>query len=340
MFLSRGSRRRISGSVNTMIKARQRDGGHPAVENRSAGGQPIIIMKCAAVICFFLIVPFSVSAAVIAGGETVYRVAEGDSLLLISAKLGVDMGIITRRNDLDPARPLQPGQKLLLDTRKIPPRAVDNGIIVDIPGRMMYHFREGRLERFFPVGLGMPRWKGATRWRTPAGTFTITGKERNPVWYVPESIQRQLKDQGKPVLIKVPPGPENPIGRFVLYTSIRGIAIHETIWPTTVYQFRSHGCIRLLPENIERFYDEIELGTSGELVYEPVKAAVTGEGKVFLQVDPDVYGKIRKPLDAAIDRMNDLQVSSRVDWARIRRIAQERSGIAEEVTLFPAPLTR
>lgn len=323
-----------------MIKARQCDGGHPAVENREAGGQPAIIMKCAVVICFFLIVPFPVSAAVITGGETVYRVAEGDSLLLISAKLGVDMGLITRRNDLDPAKPLQPGQELRLDTRKISPRAVDNGIIVDIPGRMLYHFKAGRLERSFPVGLGMPRWKGATRWRTPAGTFTITGKERNPVWYVPESIQRQLKDQRKPVLTKVPPGPDNPLGRFVLYTSIRGIAIHETIWPTTVYQFRTHGCVRALPEQIERFYDEIELGTAGELVYEPVKAAITDEGKVLLQVDPDVYGKIMKPLDVVIDRMNDLQVSSRVDWAKIRRIAQEQSGIAEEVTLFPAPFTR
>jgi len=44
---------------------------------------------------------------------------------------------------------------------------------------------------FFPVGLGMPQWKGMTRWRTPAETFTIAGKERNLVWYVPESIQWQ-----------------------------------------------------------------------------------------------------------------------------------------------------
>jgi hypothetical protein len=89
-----------------------------------------------------------------------------------------------------------------------------------------------------------------TRWRTPSRTFTITGKERNPLWYVPESIQWQLHVEGKPVLKVVPPGPDNPLGRFALYTSIRGIAIHETIWPTTVFQFRSHGCIRVLPEHL------------------------------------------------------------------------------------------
>jgi L,D-transpeptidase ErfK/SrfK len=295
-------------------------------------------MKFAVVICFLLSMHLPVYAAVITGGEKVYRVAEGDSLLLISAKFGVDTGLIMRTNNLDPAKPLHPGQELRLDTRKIAPRTVENGIIVDIPGRMLYYFKQGRLEMFFPVGLGMPKWQALTRWRTPAGTFVITGKERNPTWYVPESIQWQMQVQGKPVLKKVRPGPDNPLGRFVLYTSIRGIAIHETIWPSTVFQFRSHGCIRVLPENIEQFYDEIEIGTPGELVYKPVKAAVTEEGKVFLQVDPDVYGKIRKPLNEVIDRINDLHVAAEVDWDKIRRIVQEQAGIAEDVTLFPAPV--
>jgi L,D-transpeptidase ErfK/SrfK len=297
----------------------------------------MIIMKYAIVIYLMLIIPLHVHAAVITGGETVYRVADGDSLLLISAKLGVDMGMIQMKNNLDPAKPLQPGQELRLDTRKIAPHALDNGIIVDIPGRMLYYFKAGKLEMFFPVGLGMPQWKGLTRWRTPSRAFMITGKERNPIWYVPESIRWQMQTQGKPVLTEVPPGPDNPLGGFVLYTSIRGIAIHETIWPTTVYQFKSHGCIRVLPKDIERFYDEVEIGTSGELVYEPVKVAVTNEGKVFLQVDPDVYGKLRKPLDEIIDRMNDLHVAAEVDWDKIQRIVQERSGIAEDVTLFPVP---
>ncbi len=291
-------------------------------------------MKTAVVIYFLLSIQFPVHAAVITGGETVYRIAESDSLLLISAKFGVDMGLIIRTNNLNPARPLHPGQELRLDTRKIAPQTMENGIIVDIPGRMMYYFKQGKLEMFFPVGLGMPKWRALTRWRTPAGTFAITGKERNPTWYVPESIQWQMQVQGKPVVKKVTPGADNPLGRFVLYTSIRGIAIHETIWPSTVFQFRSHGCIRVLPENIKQFYDEIEIGTPGELVYKPVKVAVTEEGKVFLQVDPDVYGKIRKPLNEVIDRINDLHVAAEVDWDKIRRIVQEQAGIAEEVTLF------
>jgi L,D-transpeptidase ErfK/SrfK len=273
-------------------------------------------------------------AVVIIGGDTVYHVTAGDSLLLISAKLGVDMAAILRENNIGAAERLRAGQELRLNTRKIAPKTVDNGIIIDIPGRMLYYFEAGRLEQSFPVGLGMPQWRGITRWRTPAGTFTITGKAENPVWNVPKSIQWQMQAQGKPVLTRVPPGPDNPLGRFALYTSIRRMVIHETIWPTTVYKFRSHSCIRVLSENIERFYKEVEVGTSGELVYEPVKVAVTDDGKVFLQVDPDVYGKAKKPLDEVIDRINDLRIAALVDWAKIRSIVHEQSGIAEDVTLF------
>ncbi|MGE5173364.1 MAG: L,D-transpeptidase family protein [Betaproteobacteria bacterium] len=286
----------------------------------------------------FLIIPAFAFAAVITGGETVYRVVDGDSLLLISAKSGVDVATIARDNNLDRDRRLQPGQELKLNTRKITPKAVDNGIIIDIPGRMLYYFKAGKLEMSFPVGLGMRQWQGMTRWRTPAAAFTITGKERTPVWYVPQSIQWQMQVQGKPVLTRVSPGPDNPLGRFVLYTSIRGIAIHETIWPTTVYRFRSHGCIRVLSQNIEQFYNDVEVGTQGELVYEPVKAAVTDEGRVFFEVDPDVYGKAKNLMDEAIKLFDDLGVADQVNWDKVERIVRDQSGNAEDITAILEPL--
>lgn len=290
---------------------------------------------------FCLLLSASVAAAegIITSGEEAYRVVEGDSLLLISAKFGVDLERITTENNLDSDQPLQPGLELRVTTRKIAPKAAVTGIVVDIPGRMLYYFKAGRLEMSFAVGLGMPQWQGMTRWRTPTGGFTVTGKEQDPVWYVPESIQWKMQVQGMPVLITMPPGPDNPLGRFVLYTSMKGICIHETIWPTTVYQFRSHGCIRVLAQNIERLFEEIALETPGEMVYEPVKAAVAADGKIYLQVDPDVYGKAGDLMAAARKRFGELGVAGRVDWGKVETVVDEEAGVAEDVTggLMPLP---
>lgn len=122
-----------------------------------------------------------------------------------------------------------------------------------------------------------------------------------------------------------------------MFSSIRGIAIHETIWPTTVYQFRSHGCIRVLSPDIEEFYNEIEVGTQGEIVYDPVKVAVTAEGRVLLEVDPDIYGKVKSLKDEAINRINGLNAAAEVKWDKVRKIVHEQSGNAEDITLFPVP---
>lgn len=290
-------------------------------------------MKRLFVLILLLLSPAPSSAAdVIIGNDTLYSVVPGDSLQLISARLGADINTIIRENGLDVKKPLPVGLTLKVNTRKIVPRTAEKGIIVNIPAGMLYYFKDNRLEMAFPVGLGMPKWRELTRWRTPVGTFTITGKEKNPTWYVPESIQWQMRIQGKPVQTVVPPGPANPLGRYALYTSLPGIAIHETIWPTTVYRFRSHGCIRLLPRNMERFFEDVEVGASGELIYQPVTVAVTEAGRVFLEVHPDVYGKIDDLMSQATWVIEERGLADGVDWDKVGRVVSERSGAAEDVT--------
>ncbi len=44
----------------------------------------------------------------------------------------------------------------------------------------------------------------------------------------------------KGVMTILPAGPDNPLGRYAIETSVPGILIHETIKPSSVYQFISH----------------------------------------------------------------------------------------------------
>jgi L,D-transpeptidase ErfK/SrfK len=196
---------------------------------------------------------------------------------------------------------------------------------------MLYFFKNNKLEKAFPVGLGMPSWRGITRWRTPEGEFEVIQKRKNPTWHVPESMQWKMMMEGKPVKTVVPPGPDNPLGRYAIDTSIPRVVIHETIWPNTVYQFRSHGCIRVLPEHIEDFFKEVGIDTAGEIIYYPIKIAVS-EGRIFLEVHRDIYGKFKDMKSEAVNLIEKHGVSNKVDWAKVNKVVSEKSGIPEDVT--------
>jgi L,D-transpeptidase ErfK/SrfK len=289
-----------------------------------------MIKRCSAVYCSIILLSFmllpAARADMLIGGEKTYAIQKGDSLALIGAKLGVDWQIIARENSVDPGQVLKIGRNLKISVRKIVPRVIVGGIIVNIPDRTLYYFKEGNLVDAFPVGLGNVDWP------TPTGTFTIKAKERNPTWHVPKSIQAEMATKGEPVKTVVPPGPDNPLGRHALHTSIEGILLHETIWPATIYQFRSHGCIRVPSEQLQKLFGEIRVGTQGEIIYEPIKVAVTSEGRVFLEVHRDIYKKL-KPIDTEVKILLEKRgLSSRVDRGKVDKAVQEKSGLAEDVT--------
>lgn len=103
-------------------------------------------------------------------------------------------------------------------------------------------------------------------------------------------------------------------------------------WPETVYRLRSHGCIRVHAAHMKPFFEDVEPGTPGEIIYEPVKAAVAEGGKVYLEVHRDVYGKAGDPAAAARTRIESLGVPERVDWGKVAEVVKRKSGRAENVT--------
>ena len=278
------------------------------------------------IIVLSLLFPSDSHADILVGGETAYAIQEGDSLILIGSKLGVNWQTIAKENQVDLGKPLKIGRTLKVSTRKIVPKATDSGIIVNIPDRMLYYFKEGKLVSTFPVGLGKPDWE------TPTGPFTIRGRERNPTWHVPASIREEMAAKGEPVITEVLPGPDNPLGRFALQTSIPGVLLHETIWPTSVYQFRSHACIRIMADHMEQFFRDVRVGTQGEIIYEPVKVALTNEGRIFLEVHRDIYKKLPS-LDSEVRKLLDRRgLSGKVNWEKIDKVLQEKPDTAEDVT--------
>jgi L,D-transpeptidase ErfK/SrfK len=292
-------------------------------------------MKTLTKIVFTLSLCLSTCAAfaadMIIGGETTYVVQKKENLYLIGAKHGVFWKTIARDNNIDINEPLKEGSVLKLNTRRIVPKTLDNGIIINIPDRTLYLFKDGTIT-CFPVGLGLLSKTGISDWRTPTGKFYITSKRKDPTWYVPESIQLENAVKGKEIEEIVPPGPDNPLGRYALETSIPATLIHATIRPGSVYRYMSHGCIRMLPEHMEQLYPMVNTKTKGEIIYQPVKLAINDEGRVYLEVRTDVYKKHKSIKEYVSKTIEDRGISDKVDWQKIDKLIQDETGVAEDVT--------
>jgi lipoprotein-anchoring transpeptidase ErfK/SrfK len=274
-----------------------------------------------------------VTSEKLVGSASVYTVIKKDSLRLVAAKLGVSRQHLARLNNLDLKAPLKVGQKLKYNNRKIVPQRMTNGIVINIPDRTLYYFKRGKLAVSIPVALGVPKKSEKYDWKTPTGKFRITAKQKDPTWHVPPSIQSEMEDEGKEIIASMPPGPKNPLGKYAIRTSIPGIMIHSTTKPGSIYSFASHGCVRVSPEQMEEFFKEIKVNTPGEIIYRPVKLAVTEEGRIFMEVHQDAYAKKTRFDIVAKQLIEKQNLSERVNWDKVESVIRNKAGIAEDISL-------
>lgn len=269
----------------------------------------------------------------IVGSRGVYTVVKADTVRLVAAKLGVTERHLRSLNGLDAKAYLKIGQKLAYNNRKIIPQQVKNGIIINIPDRTLYYFQQGALVTSLPVALGSVTKNEKYVWQTPVGKFRITAKVKDPTWTVPTSIQAEMGEHGREVVTSVAPGPENPLGKYAIRTSIPGILIHSTTMPSSIYSFSSHGCIRLSPNQMKAFFPQIKVNTSGEIIYKPVKLAVTESGRILLEVHRDIYNRGASLVAEARLMVEKQKLSDQVDWEKFKSVVKQRNGVAEDISL-------
>jgi L,D-transpeptidase ErfK/SrfK len=261
----------------------------------------------------------------IVGSEFDYVVVPGDDLTSISARCGVPEAVLASANSIKPNRRIRRGQILHIDNRHIVPRVLSDGILINIPQRILFYFEHRSLVSYYPVSLGR------LGWRTPVGKFTVTAKREHPTWVVPPSIEAEMAEKGEEVKTEVPPGPDNPLGDYALDLSLDTVRIHGTIAPLSIYAFRTHGCIRLHPEDIKDLYDRVALGAPGEIIYEPVMLAASRDGRIFVEANRDIYKRMPDALLTLHASAEIQNLSDKVDWSAAEEVLRRAEGIAREV---------
>ena len=108
---------------------------------------------------------------------------------------------------------------------------------------------------------------------------------------VPEDIyEEHLERDGEAEHVVSGDDPDNPLGKYRIELTLPEYAFHGTNVPWGVGMEVSHGCIRLYPEDIERFFNKVKIGTPGMFVYQPVKFGWRGDA-LYVEVHEDLYGK-------------------------------------------------
>ncbi len=165
------------------------------------------------------------------------------------------------------------GTKLTLPTEYILP-PVRSGIVVNLPELRLYYFA-GNTVYTFPVGIGK---EGND---SPIGESRVTKLRKDPVWIVPDSIRKE-----KPELpARVEPGPDNPMGAYAMNTGWKSVVIHGTNSPNGIGLRSSHGCIRMYPEDIEKLFSMVKVGTKITFMNTPYKLGWRGND-LYLEVTP------------------------------------------------------
>ncbi|MEQ1667939.1 MAG: L,D-transpeptidase family protein, partial [Sulfuriferula sp.] len=263
----------------------------------------------------------------IIGGVSTYTVQAGDTLNKISARLGVPKSVLLADNRLKSGAKLRKGSALIVNNTHVVPEWMDEGITINLPQRTLYFFQNRQLVSTYPVGLGK------SDWATPTGKFRITNMQMDKDWLVPLSIQEEMRREGHTVITRLPSGPQNPLGRHWIGLSAAGYGIHGTSSPASIYQFQSHGCIRSHPEDIAVLYQLAQVGMKVNIVYRTTMLAQTADGKLWLEVQPDVYQHETDPLGAVRALAEQQHLLGKLDWQKVYDVTQRAQGIAREVSL-------
>lgn len=264
-----------------------------------------------------------------------------DTLPDIARRFNLGYEEILRANPgVDPWVP-GAGRRIVLPTQFVLPDAPRTGIVVNIAAMRLYYFPKhanGEPARVIthPIGIGK------VGWATPEGATEIRARVKDPVWTPPASVRKEHREDGEELPAKVPAGPDNPLGAYLFRLGWPGYLIHGTNKPYGVGMRSSHGCIRLYPEDIARFYATVPIGTTVRVVNQPYVLGWRGD-RLLVQA----YGPLsddrrdwdhgpRVLLERAKGSRSPLWQkvrarSAEIDWQAVRALAGSGRGLPVEV---------
>lgn len=124
-------------------------------------------------------------------------------------------------------------------------------LVIKLSERRVYLYQNETLLNSYPIAVGKEGWE------TPVGNHQVIQKIVQPTWQHPFTGEL------------IPPGPDNPLGeRWIgFWTDGKNyIGFHGTPDEHTVGTAASHGCIRMLNQDVLKLFEQVAIGTPVSVV--------------------------------------------------------------------------
>ena len=249
----------------------------------------------------------------------------GDTFNKIGRRYDMGYFELVEANPMLNPEHLQPGSIVIIPSRFILP-SKRQGLVINLAELRIYYFPlHRRVVITYPVGIGREGWD------TPLGPSWIAEKMRNPTWVVPESIRKDRAKDGVHLPVKVPPGPDNPLGGYAMRLKQATYLIHGTNDSQGVGRRSSAGCIRLFPEDIESLFAEVARKEKVTIIDVPYKFGWE-KHRLFLEAHVPLQKQLvfNRFMMEKIIRANTTK-AAKIQWQSVERISLRENGIPQVV---------
>jgi lipoprotein-anchoring transpeptidase ErfK/SrfK len=156
----------------------------------------------------------------------------------------------------------------------------DIRITVNIPAFQLTLWQSGKEIKTYPIGIGRKDFP------LPDGLRRATEIVFNPDWVPPDSSWVEDHD--------VVPGerveaddPRNPLGKIKIPLG-KGILIHQASRPSDLGHLVSHGCVRLLLDDLYDLVDKIDTARSAKVSQSQIEHARNSKDRLVIKLDTPV----------------------------------------------------
>ena len=229
----------------------------------------------------------------------------------------------------------QPGEVVTLPAQHVLPAAPRKGIVINVSEKRLYYYPPSARGQtptveVYPISVGRGDWS------TPLEVTKVTGRAKNPDWYPPASVRKEHAARGDILPTRVPAGPDNPLGQYILRLGIPSYFIHGTNRENGIGMQVTHGCIRMYPADIESLALRVKNNTPVYIINQRYKAGWK-EGVLYLEVHPALEGsagavdQTSRSITTALAEAKKQVPDAVIDWDEVWRVQALERGLPTPV---------